>query len=79
MSDFQSNNKTSENESNNLCSVGKRKPEKEEGFNTINKAPKSKLKLRESISEKEKREKFYTCNSNDVLYFKISNLKNLVN
>ena len=31
----------------------------------------SNLKLRESLEEKAKIEKYYTCNSNDVLYFKI--------
>ena len=35
----------------------------------------SNLKLRESMEEKAKIEKYYTCNSNDVLYFKIGKQK----
>jgi hypothetical protein len=31
----------------------------------------SNLKLRESMEEKAKIEKYYTCNSNDVIFFKI--------
>lgn len=63
---------TNENTNNNLSSVEKRIHDKQEIENAINKAPKSKLKMRESLSEKEKREKYYSCNSNEVLFFKIS-------
>ena len=57
---------------NNLNSVEKRIQDKQDMENSLNKAPKSKLKMRESLSEKEKREKYYSCNSNEVLFFKIS-------
>lgn len=64
--------KTNENTNNNLNSVEKRSQEKKELDNSLNKLPKSKLKIRESLLEKDKREKYYTCNSNEVLFFKIS-------
>jgi len=61
--------------SQNTNSFEKRKLEKKELDDNINKQPKSKLKIRESLSEKDKREKFYTCNSNEVVFFKIGKMK----
>jgi len=56
----------------NLNSIEKRSHPKQEIENSINIEPKSKLKIRESLANKEKREKLYTCNSNQVVFFKIS-------
>jgi len=63
--------KTNENSNNNLNIVEKRNQEKHmENF--LSKNPKAKLNMRESLSEKDKRDKYYTCNSSEVLFFKIS-------
>ncbi len=67
-----------ENTNHNLNSVEKRIQDKQEIGNSENKPPKSKLRIRESSSQKDKRYKYYTCNSNEVLFFKISKKKVLI-
>ena len=73
------NGNGSKNENNNTNINGenlKRKSDTKFTENSKQKSTKPKtsnLKLRESLEEKAKIEKYYTCNSNDIIFFKIGN------